>query len=103
MERALLARLPKGTVLRGHSHLALSSLKLSVAGLNSLVLLLPANSPVLVLASVPLLESLAIQALAVTTSMLVTPPHPSVASSPQSVNTPLESSSLLLLSFLPPA
>jgi hypothetical protein len=31
--RALLARLPRGTVLLGHSHLALSSRKLSVAGL----------------------------------------------------------------------
>jgi hypothetical protein len=32
--RALLARLPRDTVLLGHSHLAVSSLRLNVAGLN---------------------------------------------------------------------
>jgi hypothetical protein len=80
--------LPAGSALIGHSHLALTSLKLTAAGLSGGPVPRLPNTSVLVLASMLSLMGLAGQALAVMTKTLVTPPQPSVARKPDNVNTP---------------
>jgi hypothetical protein len=87
--RALLALLPNGTALLGHSHLVLSSRKLSTTGLSGRAAAPAVASSVLVLASMASLGGFVVYAFAVTTRMLVTFPQLRTVSSPQRVNTPM--------------